>query len=120
MSRQEESIISDNIKNYLNKNRIFNKRNHATGVQSGLPDREFLYKGVLVGIEIKTPKGGEPRGNQLQKLSQYNLNGGIGVKVTSLEDVKNIVKFIDNYRQNENYIINYNKEIKEMEKNKKC
>ena len=94
MSKQEESIISDGIKTFLNSKRIFNRRNQAMSTSYGLPDREFLYKGISVGIEVKTLTG-DAKKHQERKLKQYNDNGGIGVVVRSVEDVKYLVHLID-------------------------
>lgn len=96
MTKQEESLISELIKDYLNSKRIFNRRNQAIATSYGLPDREFLYKGVNVGIEVKTSTG-TAKAHQKHKLKQFNDNGGVGVVVRSVDEVKFIIKLIDDY-----------------------
>lgn len=93
---QEETRISNEIRDYLNSKKIFNRRNQAISSSYGLPDREFLYKGVCVGIEVKVP-GESPKKHQKRKLDLYNKGGGLGLAVTSVEEVEKIVDFIDNY-----------------------
>ncbi len=123
MSKQEESVISDEIKAFLNSKRIFNRRNQAVTTSYGLPDREFLYKGLSVGIEVKTLTG-DAKEHQIRKLNQFNKNGGFGVVVRSVDEVKYIVDLIDTYWElrdncglddNENKPwLNLNRYMKEM------
>lgn len=89
-----ESIVSKEIYDYLLKRKIFQKRNHASASSYGLPDREFLYKGICVGIEIKQANG-KVKEHQQRKLDLYNNNGGIGIAVRSVEEVKLLIQVID-------------------------
>lgn len=70
MSRKDpfkptETIIKNQIKDYLAIQRIFNYPiTQGLGSTPGLPDRVFHYKGRAGYIEVKTSKG---------RLSQYQL-----------------------------------------------
>ena len=89
-----ETILKDNVIKYLTESRIWFRRYQAAYNANGLPDLDFLYKGVYVGLELKAPKG-TPTELQLRKLKSINENGGIGIIVRDLEDVKDVINFID-------------------------
>ena len=58
---------------------------------AGIPDIICCYNGRFVAFEVKTPSG---KLSKLQEaaLLKINESGGTAVKVTSVEDVKNIFK----------------------------
>lgn len=101
-----ETILKDNVIKYLTESRIWFRRYQAAYNANGLPDLDFLYKGVYVGLELKAPKG-TPTELQLRKLKSINENGGIGIIVRDLEDVKNVINFID--KISFNYLKHYEK-----------
>ncbi len=88
-----ETKLSNQVKSYLKKERIWFRRNQAQVCSNGYPDIDFLYKGVYVGIELKVP-GNKPTLLQQKKLQAINENGGIGKVVYSLEEVEEIVNKI--------------------------
>ena len=57
---------------------------------SGVPDIICCYKGRFLGLEVKLSAG---RLTVLQKraLDRINAAGGIGRRVESVEDVKNVI-----------------------------
>lgn len=101
-----ETILKDNVIKYLTESRIWFRRYQAAYNANGLPDLDFLYKGVYVGLELKAPKG-TPTELQLRKLKSINENGGIGIIVRDLEDVKDVIDFID--KISFNYLKHYEK-----------
>lgn len=101
-----ETILKDNVIKYLTESRIWFRRYQAAYNANGLPDLDFLYKGVYVGLELKAPKG-TPTELQLRKLKSINENGGIGIIVRDLEDVKDVISFID--KISFNYLKHYEK-----------
>lgn len=101
-----ETILKDSVIKYLTESRIWFRRYQAAYNANGLPDLDFLYKGVYVGLELKAPKG-TPTELQLRKLKSINENGGIGIIVRDLEDVKNVINFID--KISFNYLKHYEK-----------
>ena len=96
MAKQPETIISEQIGEYLTARRLFHRRNQAQASLSGLPDREVLYKGILVGLEVKTPTGAVKE-HQKRILQMYNTHGGVGAVVRSVDDVKDILFHIDSF-----------------------
>lgn len=101
-----ETILKDSVIKYLTESRIWFRRYQAAYNANGLPDLDFLYKGVYVGLELKAPKG-TPTELQLRKLKSINENGGIGIIVRDLEDVKDVITFID--KISFNYLKHYEK-----------
>lgn len=101
---KSEQEISKEIQNYLQENKIFQIRMNGLGSSSGMPDRIFLYKGILVGIEIKNSIG-KPSKLQLKKLEQINKSGGLGLIVRDLEEVKTIIDNIDYSKEHVNMLI---------------
>lgn len=94
MSKQEESKLSDKIEKYAREHRIYQIDRTQGGTTSGKPDRTFLYKGVYIGAELKTPTG-KPTELQKRKLKAINENGGIGRFITSLTDFKDVIRYIN-------------------------
>lgn len=91
-----ESKVQEEIISYLKKNRIYHFRFQAQSNLNGLPDILCLYKGLFIGLELKREKGGTPSGLQLRKIGTINDNGGIGVIVRSVKEVKLLFGIIDN------------------------
>lgn len=90
-----ESKVQEEILSYLKKNRIYHFRFQAQSNLNGLPDILCLYKGLFIGLELKREKGGTPSGLQLRKIKSINDNGGIGVIVRSVKEVKLLFDIID-------------------------
>lgn len=94
MMNKLESKIQKEIINYLRKKRVWYFRYTATGQQNGLPDIICLYNGLFLGLELKTDKG-SPTQLQLNKLKAINDSGGIGLLITSVDEVDGLLKDID-------------------------
>lgn len=89
----KEKTITNQILKYLKTEPecfAFKEHGGIYGV-SGLPDIICCYKGKFMAFEIKTPQG---KLSKLQEITIKRINeaGGIAVKVTSLQEVKDVLK----------------------------
>lgn len=95
MAKTEESKLEQEVEKFMREKRIWQlARFQAQYNQNGLPDRLYLYKGLLLGLELKTDKG-VPTILQLRKLKEINNNGGLGLIIRSVDDVKKLIEIID-------------------------
>lgn len=95
MAKTEESKLEQEVEKFMREKRIWQlARFQAQYNKNGLPDRLYLYKGLLLGLELKTDKG-VPTILQLRKLKEINNNGGLGLIVRSADDVKKLIEIID-------------------------
>ena len=95
MAKTEESKLEQEVERFMREKRIWQLvRFQAQYNQNGLPDRLYLYKGLLLGLELKTDKG-VPTTLQLRKLKEINNNGGLGLIIRSVDDVKKLIEIID-------------------------
>ena len=95
-----EGKVQKEVIDYLKKKRVYHFRFQAQVNLNGLPDILALYKGVFLGLELKRPDGGKPTGLQLKKLEAINENGGIGVIIDDVEQVKMLLDIIDQDEDN--------------------
>lgn len=89
----KEKTITNQILKYLKTEPecfAFKEHGGIYGV-SGLPDIICCYKGKFMSFEVKTPQG---KLSKLQEITIKRINeaGGIAVKVTSLQEVKDVLK----------------------------
>ncbi len=89
----KEKTITNQILKYLKSEPLcfaFKEHGGIYGV-SGLPDVICCYKGKFVAFEVKTEKG---KLSKLQEITLKRINeaGGMAFKVTSLEEVKDILR----------------------------
>ena len=95
MAKTEESELEQEVEKFMREKRLWQlARFQAQYNQNGLPDRLYLYKGLLLGLELKTDKG-SPTILQLRKLKEINNNGGLGLIIRSIDDVKKLIEIID-------------------------
>ena len=107
MAKTKESKLEEEIEKFMNKRGIWQLvRYQAQSNQNGLPDRLYLYKGLLLGLELKTDEG-TPTDLQLRKIDEINKNGGIGLIVRNVETVEYLIDIIDMHHSmhNNNYCI---------------
>ena len=88
-----ENKIQKEVMDYLKKNRIYHFRFQAQVNLNGIPDIIALYKGYMLGIELKK-EDGKPTDLQSKKLQAINENGGIGVIIRSVSELDNLIKHI--------------------------
>ena len=89
----KEKTITNQILKYLKSEPecfAFKEHGGLYGV-SGLPDIICCYKGKFMAFEVKTTQG---RLSKLQEITikRINESGGMAFKVTSLQEVKDILK----------------------------
>ena len=95
--KTEESRLEKQVEDYMKKRRGWHlARYQAQSNQNGIPDRLYLYKGFLLGLELKTKKG-NPTNLQLKKIKAINDNGGIGIIVTDIDIIIDLLNIIDKY-----------------------
>ena len=95
--KTEESRLERQVEDYMKKRRGWQlARYQAQSNQNGIPDRLYLYKGFLLGLELKTKKG-NPTDLQLKKIKAINDNGGIGIIVTDIDIIIDLLNIIDKY-----------------------
>ncbi len=96
-----ESALTARIMRYLKAQpALFCWKQHGGQFgTTGLPDIICCVSGRFVAFEVKRPAGDGRAGGKLTKLQEVALGkiqaaGGVAVMVTSLEDVKTVVKNI--------------------------
>lgn len=95
MAKTKESKLEEEVSRLMQSKGIWQlARYQAQSNQNGLPDRIYLYKGYLLGLELKTDVG-SPTELQLKKINEINNNGGIGLIIRDLEKVEVLIKVID-------------------------
>ena len=89
-----ETTIQNSIIRFLNSRRIWNLRYQTATNRFGVPDILACYKGVMLGIEVKTDEG---RSTKLQELTMRSINkcGGKGFIARSVKDVESVLEEID-------------------------
>lgn len=118
MSKTKESKLEEQVEKFMNDRGIWQlARYQAQSNQNGLPDRLYLYKGFLLGLELKADDG-KPTKLQLKKLKAINDNGGIGLIVKDVEIVEYLIDMLDFYTNIKQdyilrWIINYMEEMDE-------
>ena len=90
----EESKLLRQVKKYLKDKKVWCFRVQAQSNLFGLPDIMCLYKGVLIGLELKTDIG-KATALQDMKLKEINKNGGIGIIARTLADVETLFDYIE-------------------------
>lgn len=113
MSKTKEGKLEEQVERFMRSKSIWQlARYQAQSNQNGIPDRLYLYKGYLLGLELKTDEG-KPSKLQLKKIEEINKNGGIGLIIKNVETVEYLIKIINSY---EDYTELYNDNIlREME-----
>ena len=97
MAKTEESILEEKVEKFMKDRHVWQlARFQAASNQNGIPDRLYLYKGFLLGLELKTHTG-SPNDLQKKKIAAINENGGIGVIITKVEQIDRLLNNIDNY-----------------------
>lgn len=119
MSKTREGKLEEQVERFMRNKGIWQlARYQAQSNQYGIPDRLYLYKGYLLGLELKTDIG-KPTKLQLKKIEEININGGIGLLVRNVKTVEQLIKCINAYEDyTEMYNDNILRELKEwMEDN---
>lgn len=112
MAKTKESKLEEEVAKFMQLKGIWQlARFQAQSNQNGLPDRIYLYKGILLGFELKTDEG-KPTDLQLKKLKAINDNGGVGAIIRSIKNLKDIMDSIDDFlcKHPPAYVVKYLKE----------
>lgn len=97
MAKTKESKLEEDVERLMSAKGIWQlARYQAQSNQNGLPDRLYLYKGHLLGLELKTDEG-EPTDLQLRKIDEINKNGGIALIIRNAKEVEQLIKFVNAY-----------------------
>lgn len=93
----KESAIQKSILDYLKRlPKCRAKNNHGSAYSgSGEPDITALYRGRFLAIEVKRP-GEKPTRIQEHVLQKYKEAGAITLVAESVDDVRRLIKEIDN------------------------
>ena len=119
MAKTDESKLEQEVEKFMREKRIWQlARFQAQYNQNGLPDRLYLYKGLLLGLELKTDKG-SPTTLQLTKLKEINNNGGIGLIIKSVDGVKELINIIDRLSVGVNTGTGYSRSARILQEYKK-
>ena len=70
------------------------------GNYRGAPDLIILYKGNFIGVELKRPKKHKISEWQLKQKEKIEKCGGHHYFVTSLKEIKSIIKIYEKEKEN--------------------
>lgn len=81
---------------YLEGLNIYCLNTHGNAFERrGRPDIITCYKGHFIGCELKKGEEDKPSPLQLKHLREINKNGGIGVWLTTLQELKDLIRSLD-------------------------
>ena len=93
---QSEKEITQEIRGYLTMRGIFHWKNWGGPIgEKGISDILGVFRGLAICFEIKTKKG-HVSYEQLRFLKRVNSSGGLGLVLRSLEDIIEVVKWLEN------------------------
>ena len=93
--KQNETDIKGQVKDYLGYKHIFNYPNTAgLGCYPGLPDRVIHYRGEVIYLEIKKPKGKQSE-HQINFENQCHEDGIKYFVIRSIEDLQAVLSEAD-------------------------
>lgn len=91
-----EKQLQDECVRYLTERGIYHTVTHGNAFERrGRPDLLICYRGRFVGVELKKGPGDSPTPLQKKHLREIRESGGIGVWLTSLEELKDLLSSID-------------------------
>lgn len=92
--KKDETLIQDEIIQYLNDCRILHWRISNSQNMAGFPDILACYDGLFIGLEVKTPKG-KPTMQQMKVIEDIGKSGGAAAIVKSVDDVRQFLAYLD-------------------------
>ncbi len=82
-----EALLTRSVRQLLNAAGIFHWKNFGgLGSAPGLPDICAVYKGRMIALEIKSPRG-KTSPQQDEFIRRINEAGGLALVIRSLDDV---------------------------------
>lgn len=100
MPRQPEGRIVKKIRTHLTERGAASFKIQGDGdsyQEAGLPDIFACYRGMFLGLEVKT-ESGKPSPIQLAVLKRIRDAGGVAAVVRSVADVERILASLDRKR----------------------
>lgn len=93
---RRESDLQDDCLKYLEGRVIYCINTHGDAWERrGRPDIYICHRGRFIGCELKRGAGSRPTALQLKHLREIRKNGGIGVWITTLDELKNLINSLD-------------------------
>jgi penicillin-binding protein-related factor A (putative recombinase) len=87
-----EKDLQDACIDYLKSNGIYYINTHGNAFERrGRPDLYICYRGHFIGVELKRGAGNAPFPLQLKHLEEINRNGGIGIWITQLNQLTDLI-----------------------------
>ena len=96
MAAHERNIQASIIRVLTEAGAWYTKIHQEGHGRKGIPDLIACYRGVFLGIEVKTPDG-RPTGPQVVELNGIRDAGGIGIIARSADDVREYLGEIDQW-----------------------
>lgn len=95
MSREKD--LQDDCLDYLDKRGIYAVNTHGNAFERrGRPDLYICYNGRFIGCELKKAESGNrPTPLQLKHLQEIEKSGGIGVWITTLKQLQDLLCSLD-------------------------
>jgi penicillin-binding protein-related factor A (putative recombinase) len=91
-----EKQLQDACVEYLEQRGIYHIVTQGNAFERrGRPDIYLCYLGRFVGVELKKGSGDKPTPLQQKHLREIRESGGIGVWLTTLDELKNLLSSID-------------------------
>jgi penicillin-binding protein-related factor A (putative recombinase) len=87
-----EKDLQDECLDYLNNRHIYNVNTHGDAWERrGRPDVYICYRGQFIGCELKRGSDNRPTALQLKHLREIRESGGIGVWITTLQELTDLL-----------------------------
>jgi penicillin-binding protein-related factor A (putative recombinase) len=94
MNREKD--LQDECLGYLEQRGIYHVNTHGNAWERrGRPDIYLCYKGHFIGCELKRGREETPTPLQLKHLREIRSNGGIGVWITTLQELIDLLNSLD-------------------------
>ena len=89
---KQEKSLQDDCLGYLEGQGIYCVNTHGNAFERrGRPDIYICFMGRFIGCELKRGADNRPTALQLKHLREIKKNGGIGVWITTLDQLKNLL-----------------------------
>jgi hypothetical protein len=93
-----EKKLQDQCLDWLKSQDIYYLNTHGNSFEErGRPDILICHRGKFIGIELKRGVGSVPTPIQLRHLRRIRENGGIGVWITTLEELIEEINHVCGY-----------------------
>ncbi len=100
MRTPSEKSIRDAIVKYLKTVGAWHIVTTGVG-RAGVPDLLVCYLGYFIALEVKKPIGGVKSRLQKIEIERIVKAGGVGMFVTSVEEVKTIIGEVDKWKRSQ-------------------